>query len=215
MSVLWNPDALVPMFDHEEILSAVKGHSPTDEQKAALWPQASLHRARTPADDATEAAVLILLYPHEGEMRLPLMRRTSVDGDVHSGQISLPGGRREANESLRQAALRETHEEIGVQIAESQVVGSIDPLWIPVSGYIVYPFVAVGRGPFEFTPDAREVESVIVSSVEELSRAELRSTFERADRSLPCWRLPEGKVWGATAMILTDLLARLAQARPG
>ena len=202
------------MLTREEIEQAITGRSPTPEQRAALWPNADLHRARTPTDDATEAAVLILLYPHEGQMRLPLMRRTAFEGDVHSGQISLPGGRREPDESLLRAAVRETHEELGVDIDESEVVGSIDPLWIPVSGYVVHPFVAVGKGPFTFTPDEREVDAVILSSIEELSRDELRSSFVRAARTLPCWRLPQGMVWGATAMILTDLLARLTLVRP-
>jgi 8-oxo-dGTP pyrophosphatase MutT (NUDIX family) len=195
------------------LAEALAGPLPGDAVKQAMWP-ASFTGPRRPApgQDVASAAVLILLFEQDGQACFPLMRRTQVEGDVHSGQISLPGGRIEPGETAQRAALRETHEEIGVPPDRVHVIGRLSSHWIPVSGYEVTPFIGISHDPPRFVPDEVEVESVLVTSVQELRSPRRRSTFARdfADRGrvdVPCWRLDEGILWGATAMILTEFLA--------
>ncbi|MBE9518912.1 MAG: CoA pyrophosphatase, partial [Bacteroidetes bacterium] len=87
-----------------------------------------------------EAAVLVLFYPSDGKTHLVFIKRNEYDGP-HSAQVSFPGGAREANDlSLEETALRETREELGVD-GQIEVLGALTPLHIPVSNFMVYPFV--------------------------------------------------------------------------
>ena len=91
-------------------------------------------------ETARPAAVLILLFPFEDEIQFFLTKRTE-DVEHHKGQISLPGGIRENNESLNDTALRETKEEVGIDSTKIIILGSLTPFFIPVTGYIVHPFI--------------------------------------------------------------------------
>ena len=91
-------------------------------------------------ETARPAAVLILLFPFEDEIQFFLTKRTE-DVEHHKGQISLPGGIRENNESLHETALRETKEEVGIDSTKIIISGSLTPFFIPVTGYIVHPFI--------------------------------------------------------------------------
>ena len=91
-------------------------------------------------ETAIPAAVLILLFPFEGDIQFFLTKRTE-DVEHHKGQISLPGGIRENNETLEETALRETKEEIGIDPNTIMNLGSLTPFFIPVTGYIVHPFI--------------------------------------------------------------------------
>ena len=172
------------------------------------------HRGRLSADvpdDARPAAVLMLLVP-EGGLWMPLMRRTHVDGDRHSGQIALPGGSFEAGENARSAALRETHEELGLDPARMDVLGYLDPQWIPVSGFVVHPVVATAPSREAMVCDPSEVELGFWVEVDHLRRGPvLERPFARGDRNFTMrgWDLPEGFLWGATAMMLAELFAML------
>ncbi|CAG0927844.1 hypothetical protein TFLX_00655 [Thermoflexales bacterium] len=166
-----------------------------------------------PPATARVAGVLILLYPHEGEWHFPLIKRVE-DGLVHSGQVSLPGGSQEPGESLRETALREAWEEIGVTAAEVEVIGQLSTLYIPPSNFLVTPTVGcVERRP-DFHGDPREVA--------ELIEVPLRALFDRAvvkrepwilreiTVDVPFYHIGSHKVWGATAMILSELSQLLA-----
>ena len=91
-------------------------------------------------ETAIPAAVLILLFPFKDEIQFFLTKRTE-DVEHHKGQISLPGGIRENNESLNETALRETKEEVGIDSTKIIISGSLTPFFIPVTGYIVHPFI--------------------------------------------------------------------------
>ena len=92
---------------------------------------------RIPGKDVRVAAVLILLYPHNGSIYTLLMQRPHYDG-VHSGQISFPGGKKEPSDgNILQTALRETNEETGVDSENISVINTLTPLFIPVSNIIV------------------------------------------------------------------------------
>jgi len=180
--------------------------------RAALSPIP--HRGRPSSavrDDARPAAVLMLLVPGRG-LWMPLMRRQVVDGDMHSGQISLPGGSCEPGEGPAAAALREAREELGIDPRGIDVLGELDPQWIPVSGYVVHPVVGTARGRSELVCDPKEVEHGFWVDVDALRKAPvLERAGSRGDRrfTMRGWDLPEGFLWGATAMILAELFALL------
>lgn len=167
----------------------------------------------TPPADARSAGVLILLYPHAGGWCFPLMKRVE-DGLVHSGQISLPGGSQEVGESLRETALREACEEIGAACAGVEVIGQLSTIYIPPSNFLVTPTVGfVDRRP-DFHCDPREVAELIEVPLITLFD---RDVVKREPWSLrgstvevPFYQIGPHKVWGATAMILSEFSMLLA-----
>ena len=107
------------------------------------------------------AGVLALLYPHEAQWHVALIVRPEYDG-AHSGQIAFPGGAVEKEDTdLAATALRETHEEIGVAPELVQVLRALTPLYIPVSNFMVYPFVGTTAQRPTFTKDPKEVVEVL------------------------------------------------------
>lgn len=172
-------------------------------------------RPLDPPNDITprDGAVLILIYPNVDELYLPLTVRTS-SLRHHSGEISLPGGRFDpADLSLERTALRETAEEIGVQPETVEIVTALDPVWIPVSNFRIVPYVGVveARPPFALAPD--EVAGIVEVPLPMLAdpriiRSEVRDIRGRL-LSVPYFAIDEHKVWGATALVLAQLLARL------
>lgn len=159
-----------------------------------------------------EAGVLILLYPDaEGRLRFPLIERTSHNvNDRHRGQIGLPGGKREPEDiDMVATALREAEEEVGADASRINVLGELSTLYIPVSNFSVYPVVGVAETEPTWVPQVSEVARVLHASVEELC-ADVRLT-ERALgngvnlRNVPHFKLGGEEVWGATAMILSEL----------
>ncbi|MCY4022417.1 MAG: CoA pyrophosphatase [Anaerolineaceae bacterium] len=163
--------------------------------------------------DASEAAVLLLLWPQCGSLYFVLTRRAS-ELRGHGGQISLPGGRCEPGDSDHSAtALRETEEELGVPASDVQVLGPLDKIYIPPSNYLVYPLVAALPAPPRFRPRASEVAEVLQIPLTFLldPRRKRESLQHRNGRSLriPWYALGGQMVWGATAMLLSEFEGRL------
>lgn len=159
-----------------------------------------------------QGAVLILLYNREGRTHTVLTRRRD-DLAAHAGQISLPGGRREERETLQQAALRETVEEVGVRPALIRLLGELTPLYIPPSDYEVHPFVGWYARKPRFVPQDAEVAEIIEVPLARLLDSGVRNveTWQRGEISLevPYFHVDTHKVWGATAMILSEFVERL------
>jgi 8-oxo-dGTP pyrophosphatase MutT (NUDIX family) len=163
-------------------------------------------------------AVLLLFYCIDDELTLVLTKRPEYDG-VHAGQVSCPGGRHEPPEALSDTALRETYEEIGVPPADVELLGKLTPLYIMPSDFEVHPFVGryTGAGRPRFVPDTREVAAILEAPLRLLLDPATRAKEEMELRGglrmpVPFFRVGEDKVWGATAMILSEFVERLRYA---
>ena len=159
-------------------------------------------------EDAIQSAVLILLYEENGVICFTLTERTQTV-EHHRGQISLPGGAREADEKLSSTAIRETQEEIGIYADDVDIIGALSPLFVPVTGFIINPFVGIINANFEPQPAPEEVETVISVHVNELlnddNELQEKRNLRGYDMNIPYFLLSGHKVWGATAMILSEL----------
>lgn len=166
-------------------------------------------------DGLRDAAGLVLLYPHEGEWRVPLTLRGSWMRQ-HTGQVSLPGGRVDPGETVEQAALREAHEEVGVEAALVDVIGRLTPLHIPVSGHLLHPVVGIAATRPAFRVAEAEVERLIEVPLKALRDPSLvlreprmRERPPLVVMDVPYFQVDGVKVWGATAMVLAEFLALL------
>ena len=161
------------------------------------------------------AGVLVLLYPCDGEFCLVLTRRTDVV-DTHRGQISFPGGSMDPGEDAVSAALREAWEELAVDTEPLDVLGELSPLYIPPSGFCIYPVVAYAAERPNFVPNPGEVAEVLEVTLVHLldpgTRGEEIWPIRGADVRVPFYRVGHHKVWGATAMVLCELLSLIQEA---
>lgn len=172
-------------------------------------------RADTPSltiegKECREAGVLMLLFPHDGTPTLVLTVRRDHLPD-HPGQIAFPGGQREDGESLRDTALREAHEEINLAPSLVDVLGSLTPLYIPPSNFCVHPFVGVTPSAPDLRPTDAEVGRILRVPLPHLLAPETRVqetwTLHGEPVEVPFFDVQGYKVWGATAMMLAELLA--------
>jgi 8-oxo-dGTP pyrophosphatase MutT (NUDIX family) len=164
-----------------------------------------------------QAAVMVLLYPSatSGELALVLMRRAEYPGDVHSGQISLPGGSCEPGESWEQTARRELCEELGVCNPDRlETLGTLTPIYVPPSNFEIHPVVGVLPERPTFQLDPREVAGILEIPVrdlfdEGLKRYEEREIAPGRRATIHYYWLGESVVWGATAIMLSEFEHRL------
>lgn len=156
------------------------------------------------------ASVLMLCYPKNGKTHLVLIVRNEYKG-VHSAQIAFPGGKYEEEDlDYSITALRETHEEIGIHPNEVEIIRSYTQVYIPPSNFIVHPFLGICHDEIHFTPDPTEVASIIELPITTLLNDAIVVETEIPISELNTIRLPAFKiddhiVWGATAMMLSEL----------
>ena len=159
-------------------------------------------------EEVREAAVLAAITG-SGAPSLVLTERRA-DLKNHPGQISFPGGRREPEEDLLQTALRESEEEIGLSSRDVRIIGRLSPLFVPPSRFHVFPFVGVIEGVPVLKPDSDEVTSIILADIAQLcdprSRSTETRTFEGRNVEIPYFDLDGHKIWGATAMMIAELV---------
>lgn len=186
---------------------------PGVEAHLLLAPEMRVKDLKTelPPAHALESAVLIILYPFLGQLHTVVILRNEYDG-THSGQISLPGGKKESSDiDFKQTALREAQEEIGIIPAEMEIIGQLSRFYVKPSNFIIYPYIAYTNIRPDFHPDPTEVQRIIeIDIFKEIS-------YDRiVDRSLmfknniqisaPGFVVGSEFMWGATAMIFSELL---------
>lgn len=164
------------------------------------------------AEGAKEAAVMLLLFQKNKEWYTILMQRPE-SPYAHSKQVSFPGGGVEVTDhSLEAAALRETEEEFGIPSEDIRVIGRLSQLYIPVSNYLVHPFVGYLKEIPSYTPDPNEVDEIIEVKVDDLLNPDLKKITEIRTSSgfnlkdVPYFDVNNKVVWGATAMMLSEFV---------
>lgn len=212
----------------DRLRQRLAGPLPGPEAQLRLAP-----RPRTepePGDDHSvlrAAAALLLIYPADDAAqdparsashdawRIPLTVRSAALRS-HTGQVSLPGGRVDAGESFEAAALREAHEEIGVEPADVEILGRLTPVPIWVSRHLLHPVVGVARARPEFRLHAGEVDRLIELPLETLVAPDVVRWEQRARSypplgvmDVPYFDLAGARCWGATAMVLAELVVLL------
>lgn len=156
------------------------------------------------------AGVMMLFYPKDGKTHIVLIVRNSYEG-VHSSQIAFPGGKYEPEDvNFAATALRETHEEIGIHPEIIEVIKPFTQLYIPPSNFMVYPFLGICKEEITFVPDPNEVAAIIqlpltVFMSDEIITTTTMSTSYAQNINVPAFIIEDHIVWGATAMILSEL----------
>jgi 8-oxo-dGTP pyrophosphatase MutT (NUDIX family) len=167
--------------------------------------------ARLDAHGSTDAAVLVpLLSTRSGLVAVFTERRADLRS--HAGEISFPGGRQdEPDEDLRQTALREAHEEIGLDPRGVEIVGALPPVGTFVTGYRIFPFVGLIEGGQSWRPQETEVEQVLEFSLPDLVAGHAMKRLVRKGVPIrtPTYTVDDHLIWGATGRIVQSLLERL------
>jgi 8-oxo-dGTP pyrophosphatase MutT (NUDIX family) len=182
--------------------------SPAELRELLLTPAEA---AGMDAPGKTDAAVLVPLYLDAGDLHAVFTKRR---GDLrrHAGEISFPGGRQDfPDEDLRETALREADEEIGLAPDDVELVGALPPTPTFVTGYVIHPFVGVIARGHAWTPQPTEVETVLELSLPDLVRGyeSKRLVRKGVPFRTPTYSAGGNLVWGATARIVQALLERL------
>ncbi len=189
---------------------------PGQASHAKMAPSNRLENEQKANERTRRSGVLILFYPSQNQIYLPLILRPKYDG-VHGGQMAFPGGRFEnSDKNLIQTALREAQEEIGIKAADVVVLGQLSEIYIPPSNFLALP--VVGYLPYrpDFYPDSREVDTVFEVNINEMKddliigkmTIDVRGTAVNA----PFYEIQNNKIWGATAVMISELLDVVASA---
>ncbi len=189
----------LPGFPAQRKMAPLGRKPPEDYLNATISPKIS--------------AVLILLFPSEKTFfpRTILILRPD-ESRHHSSQISFPGGALdETDKDLSETALRETEEEIGIARNKISLLGKISPLYIPVSNYMVHPFLGVIKSVPEFKINSAEVKELVEVELQELFVEKNKTTtktfikIQNKEMEVPCFKVGGKIIWGATAMIIAEL----------
>ena len=200
----------------QELSQALAAPLPGQEAqyRMAPRPRTGAERWDPPRGDARLGGVMALFYPHHGELYLPLILRATYEG-AHSGQVSFPGGGMEKMDAhVTATALREAYEEVGAPPDQVRVLGRLTTLYVVPSNYVVVPVVgwidhrpAFRTDPYEV---ARLLEVPLALLLDPANRREDEWQLRNRRALVPYFSLDGQTVWGATAMILSELLAVVA-----
>lgn len=152
-----------------------------------------------------QSSVILLLFTDRGVVKACLIKRPTHMKN-HAGQIALPGGRIEKNETALETALRETTEEIGVAAHSIEILGKLSPLFVAVSGFMIHPFVGwINQKPV-FKLQQQEVEKVLLFPLFNFRNKTEETEINTVTGLLkvPCIKFENEIIWGATAMILAE-----------
>lgn len=166
-------------------------------------------RQMDPPEGVKQSSVLVLLFPNEDEkLELTLtLRSNDID---HGGQISFPGGRAHKGESSIETALREANEEIGLDPNQVQIIGQLSDLYVSHSNNLVTPIVGFTGSRPKFKANPAEVEEIFTVELDSLLHKKNLTVENWNLRSnsykVPYWDVHRVPLWGATAMMLNELL---------
>ncbi|MBI1801973.1 MAG: CoA pyrophosphatase [Chloroflexi bacterium] len=201
----------------ETIRRAMAQPRPGFPAQLQMWPP---DRPRMPAEivNPNHGGVLVLLYPRRGQLHFVLTLRTS-HLDHHKGQIAFPGGAHEAHDTSYSAtAFREAREELGINLKHYEVLGELTSLYIGPSNFWIYPTVCYCLRAPVFHPDPREVAEVIEVPLPTLLDPQTRVVEEWTMNQyggvkvmMPYYAIGHHKVWGATAMVLAELVVMIRE----
>ncbi len=195
----------VPKIKQEKLLS--------DEAHLKMVPVERIlevEKINIPSNNPRKAAVMMLIYPKNNKSHLALIVRNTYPG-VHSAQIGFPGGKVEIeDESLIHTALRETHEEIGIHPDKIEVIKSFTAVFIPPSNFIVAPFLGISHAELEFIEQEEEVAGIIEFPLLDFMNDKtivnkIMDTSYGNNIEVPTFKINEHYVWGATAMMMSEL----------
>ena len=195
----------IPQLEREKLPAAVAHDLMTPPERKDLMKAIDFETFKP-----RKAAVMMLLYPKQSQTHLVLIQRNSYPG-VHSSQIAFPGGKVELeDESHQHTALRETHEEVGIAPHQIQVVRAFTEVYIPPSNFMVYPFMGYSLDELSFNPDPEEVAGIIEFPLHQFLDDKI-ATIKKMDTAysqsidVPAFKIYDHYVWGATAMMLSEL----------
>lgn len=194
---------------HKQLLAYFENKTlPGEAAQELMAPSSRNPKSLNHHQSPTPSAVLILLYPKSGQWHFALIKRNSYKGS-HSAQVSLPGGKMDSSDiDLQACALRETWEEIGVRIKAEAIVGELSSLYIPISNFMVHPFVAIIESTPHFKPDTHEVKHLIELPLKHIiteTKIKYKEIISQGHNiSTPVYSLEDDYIWGATAMILSE-----------
>lgn len=195
----------IPKIEKEKLLST-DAHAKMAPLERISYLKEENYQDKNPR----QAAVLMLFYPKNQQTHLALIVRNTYPG-VHSSQIGFPGGKVEESDlNLEETALRETHEEVGIHREKVEIIKSFSQIYIPPSNFLVAPFMGISQQELTFIPDLHEVKRVLEFSVadflSEKSITKVRMTTSYAtDIEVPAFMVDKYVVWGATAMMMSEL----------
>jgi len=201
----------------EVFIQELKNGLPGTEAQKRMSPSIRNHsNKKNDPSLARDSSVLILFYQKGEKIFFPLIQRSNGD-HKHSGQISLPGGKYELSDNnLIATAIRETEEELGLQADKIHVIGTITGLYIPISNFQVQPIIGYYEDSPVFKPDSFEVEQVIEAEIQDLFKTDNKkqeTIFKNGFKiEAPYYQVKEHKLWGATAMIVSELEELLKRA---
>ena len=203
----------------DDLISALAKPLPGRDAHLVMAPQPRRAWPRgVTADDIRHAAGLVLVFPDANDRaHLVLTVRAGTLGR-HGGQVSLPGGVVEPGESYPHAALREAHEEIGLDPNLVRIAGALTPIDIPVSGFRLHPIVGVTNRRPTLSPADGEVARILEVPIDALTAPGcVVDTARERDGSrvvVPAFCVAGEEIWGATAMVLAEFLSLVGWARP-
>lgn len=196
-------DTFINSLNHQ-LMKDLPGKKSHDIMKVRFK---DLKKNSRPLIGSSIAAVLICLFPDQSGWNFFLTKRSRHVAN-HKGQISLPGGMVEKEESPENASLRESYEEIGIKSKSIKIIGELTPIYVPISNFKVYPFIGwINKKP-NIILQKEEVSKIFSIPIKDLLneqnlKSEIRY-FNKRKAFVPYFHLKSQKIWGATSLIISE-----------
>lgn len=197
-------------MDLSKIRLALKEELPGHLAHSVIMPHRKKVESINEIDFAKKSAVLLLMYPIHKTLNIVFIVRSTYKG-VHSAQISFPGGKFEQSDSsLKNTALREANEELGINTSQVEILGKLTWLYVPPSNFVIHPFVGIAKSRPNFIPDPREVNSYLEIEIDDFLKNDRlinsKVLLQGKSTNVKGFHLKENLLWGATAMIFNEFI---------